>query len=72
MSKTKIPLVIVLLIMVSGCAGIAKGVTQAILERSEEEDTLADLDVFRLGCFKHGFHMQRACRKGKFDVDLLR
>jgi hypothetical protein len=41
MRKTKIPLVIVLLIMVSGCAGIAKGVTQAILERSEEEDTRA-------------------------------
>lgn len=41
MSKTKIPLVIVLLIMVSGCAGIAKGVTQALLERSEEEDTRA-------------------------------
>ncbi len=41
MSKTKIPLVIVLLIMVSGCASIAKGVTQAILERSEEQDTRA-------------------------------
>ena len=41
MRKTKIPLVIVLLIMVSGCASIAKGVTQAILERSEEEDTRA-------------------------------
>jgi hypothetical protein len=41
MDKTKIPLVIVLLIMVTGCASIAKGVTQAILERSEEEDTRA-------------------------------
>jgi hypothetical protein len=41
MRKTKIPLVILLLITVSGCAGIAKGVTQAILERSEEEDTRA-------------------------------
>ena len=41
MSKAKIPLVVLLLIMVSGCASIAKGVTQAILERSEEEDTRA-------------------------------
>ncbi len=41
MRKAKIPLVGLLLIMVSGCAGIAKGVTQAILERSEEEDTRA-------------------------------
>ena len=41
MDKTKIPLMIILLIMVTGCAGIAKGVTQAILERSEEEDTRA-------------------------------
>jgi hypothetical protein len=41
MDKTKIPLVTVLLIMVTGCASIAKGVTQAILERSEEEDTRA-------------------------------
>ena len=41
MSKAKIPLVVLLLITVSGCASIAKGVTQAILERSEEEDTRA-------------------------------
>ncbi len=41
MRKAKIPLVILLLIMVSGCASIAKGVTQAILERSDEEDTRA-------------------------------
>ena len=41
MCTGKIPLVVLLLIMVSGCAGIAKGVTQAILERSEEEDTRA-------------------------------
>ncbi len=27
--------------LLSGCAGIAKGVTQAILERSEEQDTRA-------------------------------
>ncbi len=27
--------------LLSGCAGIAKGVTQALLERSEEEDTRA-------------------------------
>ncbi len=41
MGKPKILLVIVLLILVTGCAGIAKGVTQAILERSEEQDTRA-------------------------------
>ncbi len=41
MRKTNIPLVIVLLIMVSGRASIAKGVTQTILEGSEEEDTRA-------------------------------
>ncbi len=41
MRKAKIPLVILLLIMVSGCASIAKGVTQAILERSDEEDPRA-------------------------------
>ena len=41
MRKAEIPLVIVLLIMLSGCASIAKGVTQAVLERSEEEDTRA-------------------------------
>ena len=41
MCKGKIPLVVLLLIMVSGCASIAKGVTQAILERSDEEDTRA-------------------------------
>ena len=28
-------------LLLSGCAGIAKGVTQAILERSEEQDTRA-------------------------------
>ena len=41
MRNAKIPLAILLLIAVSGCASFAKGVTQAILEQSEEEDTRA-------------------------------
>lgn len=41
MRKVKIPLVVLLLIMVSGCASIAKGITQAILEQGDEEDTRA-------------------------------
>ncbi len=41
MHRAKIPLVILLLVMVTGCTSIAKGVTQAILERSEEQDTRA-------------------------------
>ena len=47
-------------------------VRNAELRDDRKLPTLADLDVFRLGCFRHGFHMQRACRKGKFDADLLR
>lgn len=41
MRKAKIPLAILLLFAVSGCASFAKGVTQAILEQSEEKDTRA-------------------------------
>ncbi|MCZ6773734.1 MAG: hypothetical protein O7G83_17380 [Proteobacteria bacterium] len=39
MGRVKIPLTILLLIIVTGCTSIAKGVTEAILERSDEEDT---------------------------------
>ncbi len=41
MPRTKALSLILTAMLLSGCAGIAKGVTQAILERSEEEDTRA-------------------------------
>ncbi len=41
MPRTKAISLFLTAMLLSGCAGIAKGVTEAILERSEEEDTRA-------------------------------
>ncbi|MCK5365967.1 MAG: hypothetical protein KAR22_23485, partial [Gammaproteobacteria bacterium] len=41
MPRTKAFSLFLTAMLLSGCAGIAKGVTEAVLERSEEEDTRA-------------------------------
>ena len=41
MPRTKALSLLLTAMLLSGCAGIAKGITQAILERSEEHDTRA-------------------------------
>ncbi len=41
MPRTKAPSLLLIALLLSGCTGIAKGVTQAVLEHSEEQDTRA-------------------------------